>query len=85
MPLAHGAGTHELSLALLRKRLGLVYETVDAFQALNSPSLSPQTGCSSRPLTSSPLELGWKIVAPEIQPVTQFITRSRCHPVKCIV
>lgn len=26
-----------------------------------------------------------EIVAPEIQPVTQLITRSRCHPVKSIV
>lgn len=59
----HGAGTlTNLSLSLSRKRLGLVYETVDAFQALNSPSLSPQTGCSCRPLTSSPLEVGWKLL-----------------------
>lgn len=55
------------------------------FQALNLSSLSPQTGCSSRPITSPPLETWIEIVAPEIKPVTCLITRSRCHPVKSIV
>lgn len=74
--------TDELSLALSRKR---ELETVDAFQALNSPSLSPQTGCSSRPLTSSPLEVGWKLLHQKSSQSLSLLTRSRCHPVKCIV
>ncbi|KAG7240984.1 hypothetical protein INR49_026162 [Caranx melampygus] len=52
--------------------------------ALNLSSLSPQTGCSPSPrpspLSSHLISSGtWmEIVAPEIQPVTQLITRKAC-------
>lgn len=47
---------------------------------------SPQTGCSSRPVP--PLELEWESFSCSRNPASGLIsllTRSRCHPVKCIV
>lgn len=82
MPLAHGARDNdELSLALSRKR---ELETVDAFQASNFAVTLSSDGVllPSSHLISSGTWM--KIVVPEIQPATQLITRSRCHPVKCV-
>lgn len=59
-------------------------ETVNAFQALNLPPLSSQTGCSSRPPTSSTRELGWKMLHQKSSQALSLLPRSRCHPVKCI-
>lgn len=36
-------------------------------------------------LTSSPLELGWKLLHQKSSQSLSLLTRSRCHPAKCVV
>lgn len=82
MPLALGAGTLTNYHSHCHGNENL--ETVNAFQALNLPPLSSQTGCSSRPPTSSTRELGWKMLHQKSSQALSLLPRSRCHPVKCI-